>query len=453
MAQLTAIYREHVLDAIKECAECGEGRAGSKQFAQRHGYRLPTKHWLKHDEKLYPAKAILGVAYGYAHPNEGPLPHERLGGGKETNDKLRSLGFEIVTVENQSPVVQGNQQNDASTFENKTARVEHERNRILYGPPGTGKTYGVVRHALAIIDGNTVRETEHNNDRFSTFRFDPKTRTGQIAMVTFHQNYAYEDFVEGIRPVLADESESGGKIAYRRRDGIFKRIADAANERQDERFVLIIDEINRGNIAKIFGELITLIEDSRRIGEEDETEVTLPYSAKPFSIPGNLYIIGTMNTADRSIQLLDTALRRRFTFYEMMPDPEHDLVPKVVDGVDCRRMLKVINERITVLLDREHQIGHTYFRKVKDMEQLANAFRNEIFPLLQEYFFDDWGKIRRVLNGNGFVATRKATSLPPAEDQAEEDTTIYERLPLDDGKWSDPEEYKKIYADKGDDSG
>ena len=322
----------------------------------------------------------------------------------------------------------------------------HSLNRVLYGPPGTGKTFSAVRHALAIIDGTSVQDTEHNHERFNALRFDPETQTGQIAMVTFHQNYAYEDFVEGIRPVLADEAESGAKIAYQLRDGIFKRIADAASKRQDDRFVLIIDEINRGNIAKIFGELITLIEDSRRRGEEDETVVTLPYSAESFSVPGNLYIIGTMNTADRSIQLLDTALRRRFTFVEMMPNPEHDLVPKNVEGVDCRRILKAMNDRITVLMDREHQIGHTYFRKVEDIEQLANAFRNQIFPLLQEYFFDDWGKIRRVLNDNGFVATANAASLLPPEEHSDEDTTIYERLRHDDEKWSDPEKYKAIYA-------
>ena len=326
------------------------------------------------------------------------------------------------------------------------SKTEHALNRVLYGPPGTGKTFSAVRHALAIIDGKSVQDTEHDHERFNALRFDPETQTGQIAMVTFHQNYAYEDFVEGIRPVLADEAESGAKIAYRLRDGIFKRIADAASKRQDDRFVLIIDEINRGNIAKIFGELITLIEDSRRAGEDDGTEVTLPYSAESFSVPGNLYIIGTMNTADRSIQLLDTALRRRFTFVEMMPNAEHDLVPKNVDGVDCRRMLKAMNERITVLMDREHQIGHTYFRKVEDIEQLANAFRNQIFPLVQEYFFDDWGKIRRVLNDNGFVATANAASLLPPEEHSDEDTTIYERLRHDDEKWSDPEKYKAIYA-------
>ena len=154
-------------------------------------------------------------------------------------------------------------------------------------------------------------------------------------MITFHQNFAYEDFIEGIRPVLGEENT----LAYEMRPGIFKLLVEAAKERQHERFVLIVDEINRGNIAKIFGDLITLIEDSRRTGRADETYVTLPYSGERFGVPDNLYLIGTMNTADRSIQLLDTALRRRFTFIEMMPDPEHEGICRDIDGIDCTKLL------------------------------------------------------------------------------------------------------------------
>ena len=193
--------------------------------------------------------------------------------------------------------------------------VKHSLNQILYGPPGTGKTYHTLDRAIAIIDGKSMEETERDIERFRELQ-----DSGQIAMVTFHQNFAYEDFIEGIRPVLDDGAT--GQIKYERRDGIFKQIAEAAKEEKDKRFVLIIDEINRGNIAKIFGELITLVEDSRRLGEEDATKVTLPYSNEPFGVPKNLYLIGTMNTANRSIQLLDTALRRRFEFVEMMPKLE-----------------------------------------------------------------------------------------------------------------------------------
>ena len=316
--------------------------------------------------------------------------------------------------------------------------VKHPRNQILYGPPGTGKTYHAVDRALAIIDSVSVEDVERDIEKFRELR-----RTGRIAMVTFHQNYAYEDFIEGIRPVLS--GQVSGQIGYVLHPGIFKRMAEAANEERGKRFVLIIDEINRGNIAKIFGELITLIEGSRRLDAEDETKVTLPYSKKSFGVPDNLYLIGTMNTADRSIQLLDTALRRRFDFVEMMPEPEHPLICEDVEGVKCREMLKAMNGRITALLDREHQIGHTYLLEVDTMEKLSFAFQNRIFPLLQEYFFDDWSKIRAVLNGNGFVIGPTAVNLPPDLAPTEEERMIYKRLPGNHTKWKEPSEYQKIY--------
>lgn len=176
-------------------------------------------------------------------------------------------------------------------------------------------------------------------------------------------------------------------------------------------FVLIIDEINRGNISKIFGELITLIEDSKRAGCDEALSVTLPYSNEPFSVPNNLYIIGTMNTADRSLALMDTALRRRFDFVEMMPDPsllkavtkikitEDDGEIKEVD-LNVQTMLETMNKRITVLYDREHTLGHAFFMSLIEeptIKNLANIFKNRIIPLLQEYFFEDWEKIRIVL--------------------------------------------------------
>ena len=324
--------------------------------------------------------------------------------------------------------------------------AEHPRNRILYGPPGTGKTYHTVDYALAIIDGVNAKDVNHDIERFHDLRFNANSGDGHIATITFHQNFAYEDFIEGIRPILNDGAE--GQIGYRLHNGIFKQIAEAARREGDKRFVLIVDEINRGNIAKIFGELITLIEESRRIGQADATEVTLPYSKKSFGVPDNLYLIGTMNTADRSIQLLDTALRRRFAFVEMMPEPEHKGISMDVEGVDCQKMLKTMNARITTLLDREHQIGHTYLLGIDTMEKLSDAFRNRIFPLLQEYFFDDWSKIRAVLGANSFVSEQDAADLLPGSEQADEDGKIYERLPVNDNRWEKPEEYQKIYSDK-----
>ncbi|EOH2390167.1 McrB family protein, partial [Campylobacter jejuni] len=163
----------------------------------------------------------------------------------------------------------------------------------------------------------------------------------------------------------------------------------------------VIDEINRGNVSKIFGELITLIEPSKRIGEKEELKVKLPYSGEEFGVPKNVYIIGTMNTADRSITSLDTALRRRFEFIEMMPDVSK--LSMDCEGINLQELLKAINTRIEYLLDREKTIGHAFFISVENLESLKKVFKNRIIPLLQEYFYNDYALIDAVLNKNGML--------------------------------------------------
>lgn len=278
-------------------------------------------------------------------------------------------------------------------------------NQILYGPPGTGKTYNVVKYAVELIEGAKIADGEP----YSAIkeRYDKYASAGQIKFTTFHQSFSYEEFVEGIRPVVVDKYGNDTNIAhadttviYRPYNGVFKSLCEKAAKSPHMNFVAIIDEINRGNISRIFGELITLIEESKR-----GTSVILPYSQTEFNVPANLYILGTMNTADRSIAMLDTALRRRFDFTEMMPLPS---LLGDCDGVDLCELLTALNERIEYYYDREHAIGHAYFMNkngcIKTLDELRDVFATKIIPLLQEYFFDDYERIRLILNDeNTFI--------------------------------------------------
>ncbi len=293
--------------------------------------------------------------------------------------------------------------------EMKRNNKKFDKNLILYGPPGTGKTYNSVIYAVAICDGKSVDELTDYDAVMA--RYDELKKAGRIEFTTFHQSYGYEEFIEGIKPIIDENKQD---IGYTIEPGVFKEFCENAKSavctKNDdfidaEPHVFIIDEINRGNISKIFGELITLIENTKRSGMPEAASAILPYSGDEFSVPANVYILGTMNTADRSIALMDTALRRRFQFIENMPDS--DVLRKIhadkVEDLDVAAMLDKINERITFLYDREHTIGHAFFTGLKDdasIETLQSIFEKSVIPLLQEYFYEDYQKIQLVLADN-----------------------------------------------------
>ena len=268
---------------------------------------------------------------------------------------------------------------------------------ILYGPPGTGKTFRLQHDYVDKFEDNLVEFT------------------------TFHQSFSYEDFVEGLKPSLGTESD---KISYNIEKGVFYNacekaarhagfasLEEAVNATKEDRklkfneavegnnlVLLCIDEIYRGNVASIFGDLISLIEPSKRLGCKDELIITLPYSKKRFGVPSNLVIVATMNTADRSIQLLDSALRRRFRFEEL---------PPILDRISyepAKKVLRAINNRVRAILNKEAQIGHAYFIDVTSDEETLGVLAKKIIPLLEEYFYNDIDKIRFVLNDYGTKA-------------------------------------------------
>lgn len=410
-------------------------------------------------------------------------------------------------------------------------------NQILYGPPGTGKTYQTINKAVSIASP----EFNLNQERDLVKKeYQRLVDAGQIVFTTFHQSMSYEDFVEGIKPEIEEDSEGVKTVIYEIKKGIFREISENAqkvklqseevsseytfedawddllsesgehiNREQfmmlgiqtigmglniiaitdkgnlkvqpqsskeareytvsfsrakklqeafpdltvikniDKEFraviggsnstaywavlkyindkikgktksttqeiplppvpyVLIIDEINRGNVSQIFGELITLIEEDKRLGNAEELQLTLPYSKTRFGVPANLYIIGTMNTADRSVEALDTALRRRFNFEEMLPN--HEILDgKEIGGIALDQLLSVLNKRIEILLDRDHTIGHSYLINVQSEEDLKYAFKNNIIPLLQEYFYGDCEKTGLVLGTGFFEESEKYT--------------------------------------------
>lgn len=283
---------------------------------------------------------------------------------------------------------------DSILIDSSNSSITNPLNRILYGPTGTGKTFNSINHALSIIKGYNLIDLENKQKNNKTVRlqakkeFDELVNIGNIKFITFHQTYSYEDFVEGIKPRVLDN----GQIDYYVKDGIFKELSLQDNGNNLNK-VLIIDEINRGNISKIFGELITLIEHSKRMNQAEELKVELPYSGQIFGVPSNIYLIGTMNTVDKSTTAIDAALRRRFNFYEYSTD--YDII-RDVEGIELKKLLKAMNDRITSILDKEHQLGHTFFLGIRTLNDLCKVFVENIIPLLDEYFFGDYERLQKV---------------------------------------------------------
>ncbi|HFK5711183.1 TPA: AAA family ATPase [Enterobacter roggenkampii] len=284
----------------------------------------------------------------------------------------------------------------------------------------------------------------------------------RFAVVTFHQSYGYEEFIEGIRA----RSDESGNISYPIEPGIFMRLCQRANADPAHRYAIFIDEINRGNISKIFGELISLIEVDKRAGMSNAMSLQLSYSGDYFSVPANVDIIGAMNTADRSLALMDTALRRRFDFVEMMPDLSL-LSGTKVKGIELEPLLEKLNSRVEALYDREHTLGHAFFMPVKNaldagdeeaaFKQLKIAFQKKIIPLLQEYFFDDWNKIRLVLADNQKQDDSLQFVIEKTDDldtlfgnnhdlrHHDQQSTAYELEAFDQEIWNRPQAYRAIY--------
>ena len=300
---------------------------------------------------------------------------------------------------------------------------------ILYGPPGTGKTYQARRFAVwwlsrqtgregadaVLVDADRLREAERELSTSRAADSGTTTSVGPLTRVTFHPSYTYEDFIEGFRP--ADAGGPGGGLSLALEDGVFKRVCRAAQANPDRPYLLLIDEINRGNVAKIMGELLTLIERDKR-----GLTLTLPQSKETFSVPPNVFLLGTMNTADRSIKLLDAALRRRFAFIECMPDSELVHGAEVGD-LALDEFLDGLNQRIARLEGREKQVGHSYLlvdgQPVDELEEFAARFREEILPLLQEYCYDEYATLAKFI-GSELVDADAGTLDAEKVDDAEQ---------------------------------
>ncbi|HVB25760.1 MAG TPA: AAA family ATPase [Ktedonobacteraceae bacterium] len=282
--------------------------------------------------------------------------------------------------------------------------LERKGQVILYGPPGTGKTYWAEKAATELASrANYGRVFDDlGNEQKAEITGNNGQTQGFVRLCSFHPAYGYEDFLEGFRPKAVN-----GQMYFVLRDGIFKTLCGDAQKQPNKKFYLIIDEINRGDIPRIFGELLTVLEKNKR-----GKEILLPLTGKAFSVPDNVYVIGTMNTADRSIALLDTALRRRFGFLELMPNIEV-FGNAAVDSIPLGPWLEALNERILEFVGhdaRNLQLGHSYLLEgehpIKDFTTFARVVQEDIFPLLEEYCYEDYTKLENIL-GSKLVDSKK----------------------------------------------
>ncbi len=282
---------------------------------------------------------------------------------------------------------------------------DYPLNFILYGAPGTGKTFSTVEYAVSIIEkkSRNLIKTQYRTREAIKNAYDKYLKSGRVVFTTFHQNYSYEDFIEGLRP-----DSNSNKFKFKVVDGVFKKIVTNALEDKNNNYVLIIDEINRANISRVLGELITLLEDDKRWGEDNQMMVVLPTSKDIFVVPNNLFIIGTMNTADKSISMIDVALRRRFSFIETPVD-----LSLIADNT-LYSVLDKINEGLKNDFDdgTDLLVGHAYFIN-KTADDLDIIMNQSVIPLLYEYYFDKTSKVKALvensINGTNFVIDDSAT--------------------------------------------
>ncbi|ASC02076.1 McrB domain protein [Fusobacterium polymorphum] len=404
---------------------------------------------LFHNQIFDDFKGLLDYYVAYAKYKTYEKNYDRISESKEElklnyENEFNKIIKTLTESQNNLEIEVNNIDNLIENIKNDSIQSKEEfnfpLNTILYGPPGTGKTYNTIFYSVGIIEKDKSVFKGNNNDENIFKKFKECKNKNLIKFITFHQSYGYEDFIEGIRPDLDNESKD---LKYIIHSGIFKDMCNKAKNDKENNYVLIIDEINRGNISKIFGELISLIEPSKREGESEELEVILPYSKENLTIPKNLYIIGTMNTADRSIALLDIALRRRFNFIEIMP--QYDILKnEKIENIELDLLLSTINERIEFLLDREHIIGHSYFLNINTFEDLVQVFRNSIIPLLQEYFYDDFEKIKSVLGDNNFISSKNISINLKGSNPKK---YIYK---IDEEALKVSENYQKIYSSNED---